>query len=264
MVRDLQINYYESNEYCITRRTKKMIQNAMKRLQKNFDKTLFEDLNLNVTADFALLPEQNNLFKFLKENEEMFNNTTGCVHQAYIDNIFFQQSAVLKKKSKNIHSQRAEQLLIHEMGHRFDILYGNIDDSLEKKYKEIVTKHNLSGMDYSDEELKLINKYVLQNSYSDRDDFAFAVQKDLENIDINNPEIVDKYEYFIRQILYLSEGKKPTLEHIINADNSRSEIFAEAFSYLNGTKDDSKKEFLTTFSNAVNVVKKYMKKHMNK
>lgn len=265
MVKDFGINYYDNTEYSISQKTKKTIQKVIKRLEKKYDKTFLENLNLNIATDFAHLPSNNNLFEFLNKNEEMFDGTAACLHQAYIDNIFFQQSAIIKKNSNtNVNSQKIKQRLTHEMGHRFDILYGNLDENLEKQYREIVAKHDLSGMDYSEKELELINRYTLQNSYSDREDFVLALQKDLENFDFNNKDRIEEYEYFLRQILLLSEGEKPTLENIINADNSRSEIFADAFSYLNGGTDSSKKDFLTTFSNTVDVVRKYMQKHTNK
>ena len=184
-----------------------------------------------------------------------------------IDNIFIQESGFVVYKTKNLFANgnfsadnQIEQATMHELGHRFDELFGNQNKTLAKKVESIVKKM-LVSKNLTENDEKIIEDFEQQNGYSDTKEYMQALQKDLAKINIFKGDTYNKYRYFINEFFKESNGYSPTLEHIQTSYFCRAEIFAQLFSYLNGTDDGKKEDFLKTFSNTAEIVKQYMENH---
>ena len=264
----LKITYHDGSINIVDESTKKAVGRAVEKVQNKYDSKLLQNVNIHVASDFSNLKGDEDVLSHLRSNHRDYFGVAGFIFTGYQDNIFIQETAFVLDKTRNLFSsgsfssnKEIEQATMHEIGHKFDEVFGNKDSSLIKKVEKIVKSFLITNR-LSEEDEKIIEDFEQQNGYSDRDDYMEALQKDLAKIDIFNGDAWSNYKYFIDDFFIASNGYTPTLEDIKKSYYCRGEIFAQLFSYLNGTDDGKKEDFLKLFPNTSKVVENYMNKHI--
>lgn len=270
-VNGIQIKYYDGFFNKVDESTKTAVDSAIKKAQERIDKNFFKNLNIHIASDFSKLTEDTIGTRALNKLQFILGRAKGCKLEDSLDDIYIQESGFKKVKALNLFKNASfradneiEQALMHELGHRFDDVYGNLDPELQKKYLAIMKKSELNlYTEFTKEEEKIIACYESQNGYSDRKEFQEALFEDLQSIKIydDNNRIWKKYKYFISEFFINSSGKTPTMADIKKADYCRSEMFAQLFSFANGTQTSDKEEFVAMFPKTYEQVLKYIEKH---
>ena len=244
---------------------KKAITKATKRIK---NKELFQGLKVHVASDFSNLPlKGSELNAYLKENEDKFMSTKGItIDDIERKEIYIQESAFIPNKISNIFSfnpsfkanNEIEQATMHELGHQYNYIGG--DQKLISEHQKLINKYlgkKDNEISLLPNEEKLLEKYKKNNEFSDKKEFKDALEKDLKNLDITW-HIKQQFGYFIAEFYNRGLDTTPNQKDIDLAESSRSEIFAQLFSYAMGTDDGNKEDFIKLFPNTYNLVQKYI------
>jgi len=147
------------------------------------------------------------------------------------------------------------QTLMHEVGHQFDSYFGhNHNADFAKAWDSILLAA----------EKKTKKLYNLNSGLSDSKEFQAALLEDLQRISkwkaFKPNKLADNIHYYIE----FFDFTKPITAHEVNlADFSRSEIYANLFSYATGQDEGNRAKFIDDFKNSFEIVKKDIKKHLN-
>ena len=261
--------YYDGSINKVDDSTKKAVRSTVKQAMKKIQPEFFNGLSIHIASDFSNLDEHNALCKSLKENEKNYSETRGITDYSAKREVYIQESAFKFDKLLNIFTRLSfnaddeiKNTAMHELGHQFDSFYGTNSD-YKKQYEAILSKYPNS---YSGKEIPLtpreedfLKKYWNNNGYSDKQDFQDAVYKDLHKLDIKALNL-DEF-YFVAEFYAKGLDVVPTREDIKKADYSRGEMFAQMFSYVMGTDDGKKDEFIKRFPNTYKIVSKYISMH---
>lgn len=266
------IYYYNGTFNQVDESTKSAVQKAYDKIKENIQEDFIEGLVINVTSDFSNLPLKGTLLNnYLRKNEGCFSDTHGITTDD-INNreIYIQESAFWPAKLSNMFSLKfsfsanneIEQATMHELGHSFDYFYGGNKD-LQNKHQKLIEKYGekqFENIKCTPNEEKIMIEYLKNNGYSDKKDFKNALAKDLKNLTLNM-EIKTKFGYFLGEFYNRGTDVIPNLKDIEEADASRTEIFAQLFSYAMKTDDGNKDEFIKLFPNTYKIVQKYINMH---
>ncbi len=153
--------------------------------------------------------------------------------------------------------------LMHEVGHQFDEYFGHVHtDDFAQKWDNILQKQedspnsNPYSFNLTNDEVAVYNTYNRKSGLSDKKRFKEAVLADFKNISKIIKTTPDKIPCNIE---YYADGidfSKPIGKVDVDlADQARSEIYANLFSYAVGENDGDKEDFVNAFKNSSNVVK---------
>lgn len=265
----IKFKYYDGSINTVDEGTKKAVKSAVKQATEKIRPDFFKGLSFHVASDFSNLDEHNAFSSHLKEKEDSYSNARGITDYSAKREIYIQESAVWSNKLLNLFTKfsfsaddEIKHATMHELGHQFDSYYGTSSD-YKKQYEEILSKYPNA---YSDEEIQVtpqegefLKKYYDNNGYSDKSDFKEAVYKDLQKLDAESLNL-DEF-YFVAEFYNRGLDIVPTREDIEKGDYSRSEMFAQLFSYIMGTDDGKKDEFIKRFPHTYKVVSKYISIH---
>lgn len=266
---NIKISIHDGTVNVVDDSTKSAVYKAVKKINSTFSPEVFNNINLHITSDFSNLPKSGSSFSnYLKENEAIYQATKGITLDDFErKEIIIQESAFWGDKFLNIFSKfsfsandEIEQATLHEFGHQLNFIGG--DPNLIQKYQKIVNKYNdvqSEEVEILPEEEKILEEYHKNNEFSDKDDFKKALKKDLQNL--KKGSILSKLNrYYFEFYFYAKERDctMPNFDDIEKANDTRSEIFAQSFSYIMGSDDGNKEEFIKTFPNTYKIVEKYV------
>lgn len=174
------------------------------------------------------------------------------------------------KKTTTMPAMR--QTLMHETGHLFDNYFGhdhNADFAL--KYdsllndKECDLYQNPYKFDVKTEkDFQILSEYTKHSGLSDKAEFKLALLKDickLRRIPENSGELPNNIKYYTQSF---DLSKPIVMRHVDNADFSRSEIYANLFSYAFGEDEgfSEREKFIKNFRNSYKVVTSDIAKYL--
>ena len=263
------IYYYDGSINKVDESTKSAVNKAYLKVKFAFGDNFTDGLIINVASDFSNLPKNKSLMNnYLKKNESLFSATRGITTDDMQNReIFIQESAFWTSKLGNLFSTKLsfsaddeiEQATMHEFGHSFDHFYGG-DKKLQAERQILIRKYGekqFEEVDLLPEEEKIMIEYNKNNGYSDRKDFKEALLKDLKVLKLNSG-ITTKFGYFLCEFYNRGLDVIPNANDIELADYSRSEVFAQLFSYAMSTDDGDKSEFVKILPNTYKVVQEYI------
>ena len=266
------IYYYDGTINIVDESTKFAVLKAYNKVKHKIQNDFMKGLVINVTSDFSNLPKNKSLMNnYLKKNESLFSSTRGITTDDMQNReIFIQESAFWTVKLGNLFSAKfsfsandeIEQATMHEFGHSFDYFYGR-DKKLQKEHQKLINKYGekqFEDIEPLPEEEKIMTEYLKNNGYSDKKEFKAALLKDLKVLKLNSG-ITTKFGYFLCEFYNRGLDVIPNAEDIESAESSRSEVFAQLFSYAMGTDDGNKKEFIKILPNTYKIVQKYINEH---
>ena len=264
---NIKISTHDGTVNIVDHSTMTSVKKAVNKINSMFLPEVFNNIHIHIASDFSNLSASGSaLNNYLRQQESSFSATRGITtDDSERKEIFIQESAFWTNKLLNVFSKLSfsaddeiEQATLHEFGHQFDHL--GADETLMKKHQKLVNKYydvQFEEFQILPEEEKVMEEYLKNNGYSDRDDYKKALEKDLKNLK-HTSSISFKFGYLYAEFYNRGLDVVPNLEDIENADYSRGELFAQSFSYILGGNDGNKEEFIKTFPNTYKVVEKYI------
>lgn len=267
---DIKICCYDGSINKVDAETRTAVKKALDKVK---DSNIFKNLTVHIASDFSNLPEGGTpLNKYLREHQSLFNYTRGITTDD-INNreVYIQESAFWTDKLCNIFSicpkfqadKEIEQATMHEFGHVFD--YSGGDKKLQAEHQKLIEKYSdkqFDSIQVSPNEEKIIADYTKNNGYSDKKEFKDALEKDLKDLKLST-KVKMKFGYFLCEFYARGVENLSNRDDIEAAESSRLEVFAQLFSYIMGTDDGNKDEFISLFPNTYNVVQKFIKTSQN-
>jgi hypothetical protein len=230
-----------------------------------------DGLQLDITKKFKQLDNNNSFREYVKSEPES-DYVKGI--SFYSDDklprrIIIQKDAHLDDKITNWKTNgkysdipALKQTVMHEVGHQFDNYYGhnhNTDFAVKwdsilnaKEMNPDTNPYNFSPDNIADKRLGL--KYAWNSGLSDKKEFINALLEDVNNIkNINKKDLPNNINYYIGK---LNIKKTLTQKDIEYAEQTRSEVYANLFSYALGENEGEKEKFIKCFEKSYNIVKK--------
>ncbi len=260
--------------------TQKAISDALIDFNKIADSDFLNDVNICVVDDYQNLIPDNSFKDYIKQNKI---DNRGC--SFYSDStlprrIMIQEtghstariSGFLKGNGASAYKY-VRQTLMHEIGHQFDSYYGHnhnadyakrMDSMLYAQEKDSTLSPYYLTLNTKADTLTLI-QYGRNDGLSDKKEFKEAMLKDLKEIaklkTVSSNKLADNIDYYISDIDFTRELNFDVID--IN-EFSRSEVYAQLFSYAIGEDDGNKAKFVDNFINSFKVVQKDINKNIKK
>lgn len=262
------IKYFDGSINNVDLETKNAVKNALNKAIDRIEPNFFKGLSIHITSDYSNLDNHNPLSTYLKKEENTYSSTRGISDNSGNREVYIQESAFKFTKLHNLLTlfsftakTEIEQATMHELGHQFDYFYGT-DEELKKKYDKLLAKYPDSyekEVELTKEEEQFFSMYKNNNGYSDSQSFKDALYNDLQQLDVHSLNLDEGY--FVAEFYNRGLDVKPTKDDVQKGDYSRGEVFAQAFSYVMGTDDGGKEDFIKRFPQSYNIVLNYIAKH---
>ena len=154
--------------------------------------------------------------------------------------------------------------LMHELGHQFDKYYGHDRNADFVKERETMLARyagqdslSIYKLPTNEKDLETEINYLQNSGMSDKTNFQDAFLKDLKDIaEIKKQgtgKLARNIDYFIKKVNFNKEINEKVVS---NLDGTRSEVYANLFSYAVGKNDGDKETFTQNFKYSYEVVKK--------
>ena len=254
--------YYQNVTEESRNTVKTTVQNFKGKIKNN--KNFLRGYTFHTVTSYKDLEPESELTKYVKENSDDFFATGGMTTSVLSNKgkkeiiINVNNYGITSIWSDNKSSSDISQAILHEIGHQFDDWFGQCDNDLSEKVKQLPICTS------TEEDDKVMEEYLMTKDLSDTADFKKAWKKDAENLSKDMSllgRLFNKipFEYTPYDI-DITDGV--TDKEVELSNNSRSEIFAQLFSYALG-EDDGKKDVITEkYKNSYNVVKAYIKTYL--
>ena len=239
------------------------------------DKDFLEDVDVVIVDKFKNL-DMNNAFYVQISNMYNSNLTRGISYysdSALKKQIVIQENAHVKGgllSKKHVDNNSLKHSLMHEVGHQFDSYFGhNHEAEFVTKWNKVVAEMAANPEKNPYAKPKELGDvlasaiYHKDNGLSDKKPFKDAMLIDLQNIAKIKKEEPSKLpsnlRYFINKINLSQEITKDVVDM---ADFSRSEVYANLFSYANNQDDGQREKFIKAFNNSYKVVQQDIEKYL--
>lgn len=245
--------------------SKKAVKNAVLNFKQKIktNKDFMKGFTFYVVNSYKDLEKKSALTKYVQENSDEFFATGGMTVSSNINEgkkeiiLSVQKNGIESIWNDNKSRSDISQALLHEIGHQFDDYFGSCDSKLREKIRTMHFEIN------SKEDEKIFSRYLKTKDLSDTKDFKAAWKKDVS--EFGGRSLWQKlfntfpFEYTPYEI-DITDGV--TDEEVEQSDNTRSEIFAQLFSYALGEDDGNKKVITEKYKNTYKLVKEYIGKFL--
>ena len=273
---NIRVEYFD-----VDKETKDSIMTPIINLRSKLDKNndFLNGIAIDVTGNYSDLDDSNSFRKYIKADSDTDTDKGGSF---YSDNnlqrrIVIQESGHsfdkilnLIRNGKYSATPALRQSLMHEVGHQFEQYFGHDHNAdFAKEWDDIMLKREkdeyLTPYEMPTDSNEVISKlyYNLKSGLSDKKEFQDAILKDLKYIaklKQNNPEKLSRNIDYYLNIIDVSQEITPAV--IDYADMTRSEVYANLFSYAVGENDGDKDEFLDNFKNSYKIVRSDIEKYL--
>ena len=235
--------------------------------QLNSKNDFLKNLKIDVARSFSSINDNDSFKNHLRENARgsYIKGLSFYSDSKLTKRIAIQERAHNKPKEGVTEVQTLRQTLMHEVGHQFDNYFGHDHqadyaikwDSLQASKQNELNESPYSFASKSEAEMKIDKEYALNNGLSDKKAFKDAFLKDImlvRDISLNNPEMLPRnINYYIKNFDLTQEINA---EQVEESDVQRAEVYANLFSYIVGEDEGNREDFLKTFPNCYEIVKK--------
>ena len=238
-----------------------------------------EDMHIDITKNYDELDDNNSFRSYLKKNGTSIDKGNSF----YSDKKLSKRIAVIESahnsdkiinwiKNRDFSAVPAmRHTLMHETGHQFDKYFGhNHDADFALKYDSLLEAReknpgtNPFDIPETKKDQKTMVYFKWNSGLSDKPEFQKAMLKDLKHIAKVNKETPDELPTNIEYFLNMIDLNKEINERIVDlADVSRSEVYANLFSYAIGEDDGNKKKFVNNFKHCYKIVQNDIKEKLN-
>ena len=264
-IKPIYFRYYEGTSQESRDAVKSSVTDFLKKVgSKAF---FLSGTTISVSEEYDDISISSPLSEYLKNNGNKHFYTHGCTIFPEINNNkkeIFIKTEEYKFPERIWRSELKQNILkqgvLHEIGHLFDDYFGTKSKILQKQVKEIKISDKQTPIENA-----FITNYKKHKDLSDNQDFKDAWKKDVENLGKDKTKY-EKFKnswllsYYTPTEIDITDGVSD--KEIEDADNYRSEVFAQLFGYAFGKDDGYKKELLETFPNTYKIVKNYIKKYL--
>lgn len=256
----IYFKYYNDNLDC-RKVVKSTVTNFLKQIHNKDAKQFLNGYEFVLVDKYNQLPPQSPLTKYLYKEDIDKSLIVGMTAPPIANN---KRKEVVLKSNKNIFAginrkldnTELSNITMHEIGHIFDDYF--IEENIPIGLENILSKTDLT-----ENEQKIVKDWMNSKDLSDSEEFKNAWKKDMEFIGQNpyKTYISKKfYSYFHPFDINIKDGISE--KEVSVADKSRSEIFAQLFTYTVGYDDKRKKSLCSMYPNSFEVVKKYVDKFL--
>lgn len=241
---------------------KETITDFQKKIKRN--RNFLNNFTFHICGSYGDLNKNSNLTKYVSENSKDFEFTGGMTTPRIGNN--GKKEIILRTTNISIFGIKSNKALsdisqatMHELGHQFDDYFGNLDPLLKKEVEKLPLGTDDEG---TEAQQKLYNKYLHEKDLSDSKEFKTAWKKDAQNLGKSNlSNYLFKHRHLDYYVWDVNIEDGVTDEEVEEADESRSEIFAQLFSYALGQDDGQKDAITEKYPNCYKQVKSYIEQH---
>ena len=167
----------------------------------------------------------------------------------------------------NVEISALKQTVMHEIGHQFDEYYGHDHNAeLAQKWDSILYSKEkdpcltpYSFCCYGDAN-QIDTEYHKNNDLSDKKEFHDAMLTDINNIkNINKKDLPCNIHYYVSTS---DIDKIWTANDVEQAEHTRTEVYANLFSYALCEDEGEREKFIKCFPKCYDVVKKDISKYL--
>jgi len=259
---NIYFRYYRGTDANTRNSLKNTVSDFVKKL--DYNKNFLKGFQFYLVKDYKDLPATSEFTKCVKENSDEYKYTGGMTIPMICNNnkkeivINAANQGISSIWNSNKSAEQIAQATMHEIGHQFDDQFGSCDAALLEKAKTLPFETTTKEQD------KILIEYQSQKDLSDTKEFKKAWQKDAEELGkdtLSNYWFKQRHLDFYVWDVDITDGV--TSQEVDEADYSRSEIFAQLFSYAMGTDDGQKDAIVKKYPNSYKVVKQFIKTHLN-
>lgn len=246
----------------------------------NDENDFLDGVTIDVTRKFKNLDTDNSFREYVKNRPSAATKGLSFYSDSKLPRRIVIQEGVHSLDKFNNYAKTGEytavpalrQSLMHEVGHQFDNYFGHDHDAdYAQKWDSIMyTKEkDPSANPYkflteTKEDQEIDERYNWNCGLSDKKEFHEAILKDIKNIQnqqkSNKKELPANIKYYLQK---LDLSKEITAKDIDLSDITRSEVYANLFSYVMKQDEGDRAKFVKSFSNSYEIVRKDINQYLN-